>query len=107
METFEEAAERHQKGRYYWQDEKRKSFKEGAKWQAERIGLMEIELKHTKTLLTSCEKVLEDRDKQVERMYSEEDIKEAFKVNYTPFSATNTGDLEQDFRKWFEQFKKK
>jgi hypothetical protein len=42
-----------------------------------------------------------------ERMYSEEDMREAFKANYTPFSATNIGDVEQDFQKWFEQFKKK
>jgi hypothetical protein len=44
---------------------------------------------------------------QAERMYSEEDMREAFKANYTPFSATNIGDVEQDFQKWFEQFKKK
>lgn len=53
-------------------------FIEGAKWQQEqslemekeqiveetykRIGLMEIELNHTKRLLASCEKALEDRD---------------------------------------------
>jgi hypothetical protein len=42
---------------------------------------------------------------QQERMY--EDMKEAFKANYTPFSATNIGDVEQDFQKWFEQHKKK
>jgi hypothetical protein len=44
---------------------------------------------------------------QAKRMYSEEDMREAFKANYTPFSATNIGDVEQDFQKWFEQFKKK
>ena len=42
-----------------------------------------------------------------ERMYSEEDLKEAFKVNYTPFSATNIGDFDKDWNKWFKQFKKK
>lgn len=41
------------------------------------------------------------------QMYSEEDMREAFKANYTPFSATNIGDVEQDFQKWFEQYKKK
>jgi len=41
-----------------------------------------------------------------ERMYSEEDLKEAYKSCYTPFSFDRIGDLEQDFKKWFEQFKK-
>ena len=54
-------------------------FKEGAKWQM---------------------------DKQ-ERMYSEEDLKEAYKSCYTPFSFDRIGDLDEDFKKWFEQFKKK
>jgi hypothetical protein len=44
---------------------------------------------------------------QSERMYSEEDLKEAFKSCYTPFGFDRIGDLEQDFNKWFEQFKKK
>jgi hypothetical protein len=44
---------------------------------------------------------------QAERMYSEEDLREAFKSCYTPFSFDRIGDLEQDFNKWFEQFKKK
>ena len=44
---------------------------------------------------------------QSQKMYSEEDLKEAFKVNYTPFSATNIGDFDKDWNKWFEQFKKK
>jgi hypothetical protein len=54
------------------------AFIAGAKWQAEQnreeIGLLLIELNHTKTLLTSCEKALEERDKQIERMYSEEEV---------------------------------
>jgi hypothetical protein len=37
--------------------------------QQEEIGLMEIELKHTKTLLASCEKALEDRNKQDKNKY--------------------------------------
>ena len=41
-----------------------------------------------------------------ERMYSEEDMREAYKSCYTPFSFDRIGDLEQDFKKWFEQFKK-
>jgi hypothetical protein len=44
---------------------------------------------------------------QAERMYSEEDLKEAFKSCYTPFGFDRIGDLEQDFNKWFEQSKKK
>ncbi len=42
-----------------------------------------------------------------EKMYSEEDLKRAFKSNYTPFSASNTGDLDQDFSVWLAQFKNK
>jgi hypothetical protein len=44
---------------------------------------------------------------QSEKMYSEEDLKEGFRSNYTPFSATNTGDFDEDFDRWFKQFKKK
>ena len=44
---------------------------------------------------------------QQQNSYSEEDLKEAFKSCYTPFSFDRIGDLEQDFNKWFEQFKKK
>jgi hypothetical protein len=36
QETLEEAAANHQKGGYEWQNEKRKSFIAGAKWQSER-----------------------------------------------------------------------
>jgi hypothetical protein len=51
--------------------------------------------------------VIEGAKWQQERMYSEEDLKEAFRSNYTPFSATNTGDFDEDFDRWFKQFKKK
>jgi hypothetical protein len=34
--------------------------------QQERIGLLEIELNHTKTLLASCEKALESYEKTLE-----------------------------------------
>ena len=83
------------------------AFKAGAKWQAERMGLMEIELRHTKTLLTSCEKALEDRDKQAERMYSEEDMKEAFRVGFNVGYNDEESPSYLTFEKWFEQFKKK
>jgi len=76
----------------------------GAKWQAERMGLMEIELRHTKTLLTSCEKALEDRDKQADRMYSEEEVLIILdKFLTSMIKGEKTGLLEE----WFEQFKKK
>jgi hypothetical protein len=48
-----------------------------------------------------------DDECYAKKMYSEEDLKEAFKVNYTPFSATNIGDFDKDWNKWFEQFKNK
>jgi len=44
---------------------------------------------------------------QAERMYSEEDLREAYKACYTPFSFDRIGDLDKDFSVWFEQFKKK
>jgi hypothetical protein len=84
----------------------------GAKWQAERIGLMEIELNHTKTLLASCEKALEDRDKKVKRMYSEEEVGDLFK-KYQYDLAQWVLRMEDDINgkpmpiEWFEQFKKK
>ncbi len=73
QETLEEVADR-LVNRPYGNVVSKSSFIEGAKWQAEKMGLMEIELKHTKTLLASCEKALEERDLQAERMYSEEEV---------------------------------
>jgi hypothetical protein len=77
---------------------------EGAKYQAERMGLMEIELNHTKTLLASCEKALEDRDKQADRMYSEEEVLELI-WKYETRQTSMVG--YSNVKKWFEQFKKK
>jgi hypothetical protein len=78
-------------------------FIDGAKLQAERIGLMEIELNHTKTLLASCEKALEDREKKAERMYSEEEVLKLLII----FSDNRTF-LKKDVAiNWFEQNKKK
>jgi hypothetical protein len=71
-ETLEEVLPKNSNGKYS-RNEIEKAFELGAKWQAERISLMEIELNHIKTLLESCEKALEDRDKQAERMYSDID----------------------------------
>jgi len=85
---------------------------EGAKWKAERMGLMEIELRHTKTLLASCEKALEDRDKQAERMYSEEDMINFanFKINNLMKHVDKTGfylGTNKVLEIWKEEFKKK
>jgi hypothetical protein len=90
---------------YDTNEEIRNIWIEGAKWQAERMGLMEIELRHTKTLLASCEKALEDRDKQAERMYSEEDVKEAFFSGCQ--SERQIKPRIKCWEQWFEQFKKK
>jgi hypothetical protein len=80
-------------------------FIQGAKWQADRMGLMEIELRHTKTLLASCEKALEDRDKQAEKMYSKENVKEAFFSGCQ--SERQIKPRIKCWEQWFEQFKKK
>jgi hypothetical protein len=76
---------------------------EGTKWQAERIGLMEIELRHTKTLLASCEKALEDRDKQAERMYSEEEVYDILVEHTIELFKKESKTLNE----WFEKYKKK
>lgn len=82
---------------------RQEGFIDGANWQAERISLMEIELNHTKTLLESCEKALEDRDKKADTMYSEEDMREAFNV------ARHVGreNIAYEFDEWFNKHKKK
>jgi hypothetical protein len=87
QETLEEAAEKFVNNTRY--RNYKVLFIEGAKWQAERIGLMEIELNHTKTLLASCEKALEDRDKQAERMYSS-----LFKLRNELCDTLPTGDVD-------------
>jgi hypothetical protein len=70
-----------------------------------RIGLMEIELNHTKTLLASCEKALENRDNQAKRMYSEEDLKLILQL-FVKDTRGNSPWVDAD-DEWFEQFKKK
>lgn len=75
-ETIEEAAKNYLNSGKIPNDYR--SFIEGAKWQQEHYGLMEIELRHTKTLLASCEKALEERDKQQKRSYSEKEMRESF-----------------------------
>jgi len=78
-------------------------LKDAAKWQQKQNGLMEIELNHTKTLLASCEKALEDRDKQAERMYSEEEVYDIL-IKHTEDLLAGKRIL---LNEWFEQFKKK
>jgi hypothetical protein len=105
-ETLEEASKRAVKSGLF-KDET--LFIAGAKWQQERMGLMEIELRHTKTLLTSCEKALEDRDKQAERMYSEEDLRQAFRDGQSNMHYSDNFGLDSSLteQQWFKQFKKK
>ncbi len=110
-ETLEEAAEKcfKEKELLGYTYEVKDGFILGAKWQAERIGLMEIELNHTKRLLASCEKALEERDKQIEESHSEEDLREAFRqgqenIDYSEMYGLDSKLTEQE---WFEQFKKK
>jgi len=108
QETLEEAAEKFVNNTRY--RNYKVLFIEGAKWQAERIGLMEIELRHTKTLLASCEKALEDRDKQAERGYSEEEVKSAFKIGFNIGYGSPVSELDlkqQHCDRWFEKHKKK
>jgi hypothetical protein len=84
------------------------AFIAGAKCQdkqnKEEIGLLQIELNHTKTLLTSCEKALEERDKQIERMYSEEEV---LKILLDSEEYTSRFNGRTNLRSWFEQYKKK
>jgi hypothetical protein len=75
-----------------------------------RIGLMEIELKHTKTLLASCEKALENRDAHIERMYSEANKIMEFLDTEKKLKFLDVKTIERIkwyFETYFVQFKKK
>jgi uncharacterized protein YPO0396 len=90
--------------------DKKETLEEGAKYMQEQYGLMEIELRHTKTLLESCEKALEERDKQQERMYSEvelfiNEVKD--KIDSFEYSVNQNSYISEYLDEWFEQFKKK
>jgi hypothetical protein len=108
QETLEEAAKNYatdMSGDYY--EDLSNSFKKGANYMAEKYGLMEIELNHTKTLLASCEKALEDRDKKAERMHSEEEVLDLLYIrDLYLLNRDKTKELELP-TDWFEQFKKK
>ena len=82
-ETLEEAALNHQKGGYEWQNEKRKSFITGAKWQQEQ-----------------------DKNK-----YSEEEVYNLLEQSMKDCDIYDlhyhySGDY-RNLKEWFEQFKKK
>ena len=111
-ETLEEVAEtwnEHQTtlefGKPHNAPNRIKAFIAGAKWQQEHYGLMEIELSHTKTLLASCEKALEERDKQQERMYSKEEVFNLCR-EFAIF-VQRKGPSYKKQQEWFEEFKKK
>lgn len=81
-ETAEEAAKNYAHNYFEMQETNhykslKQGFEAGAKWQQEHYGLMEIELRHTKALLASCEKALEEIDKQQKRSYSEKNMRES------------------------------
>ena len=110
METLEEAAENNSKkaksidgigGRYL-------GFVDGAKWQKEHYGLMEIELRHTKRLLASCEQALESRDKQQERMCGEEEIIQLIQFLSMSEEFNEYGSVSKETANYFmRQFKNK
>ena len=66
-------------------------------------GLMEIELNHTKILVYSCERALEERNEQIKRMYSEEDVYHILCEHTAFLFAGGKSTLSE----WFERFKKK
>ncbi len=86
---------------------KYQGFIAGSKRQQEHYGLMEIELSHTKRLLASCGKALEDRDKRQERMYSEEEVITLLQKYRYDLSSGKTPNLGDTTGFWFEEFKKK
>ena len=66
-------------------------------------GLMEIELNHTKILVYSCERALEERNEQIKRMYSEEDVYHILCEHTAFLFAGGKSTLSE----WFEKYKKK
>ena len=117
--NVDELRERHRKGLPHLYSEKiaykiiipkEESKQETVQEVAERLYPIKIEsCMEGKIDVNSYERNLfiEGTKWQSDRMYSYEDLKEAFKANYTPFSATNIGDFDEDWSKWFEIFKNK
>jgi hypothetical protein len=81
---------------------KQEGFIQGTKRQKEKYDLLLIELNHTKTLLASCEKALEDSFKKQEIRYSEEEV-ENILIEYIKTNPTKPYRVVS----WFTQFKKK
>ena len=99
METLEEAFEKWSDKQFVCSELDILRF--GAKWQKEHYGLMEIELRHTKRLLASCEQALESRDKQAETVYSAEEVLELLE-DFEKERSTKVIFAKQ----WFNKFKK-
>jgi hypothetical protein len=81
QETLEESAEKYAEGKssnFSFRNTHIRDFKAGAKWQSER-------------------------------MYSEEELREAFKQGHSSARKGSYNQIteQEDFDKWFEQFKKK
>ena len=107
-ETVLEAAEKRY-GNWHGAVDRINAFIEGAKWQDEQdsnwlndLKLMEIELRNTKTLLASCEKALEDRDKQAEsqalKLYTEDDLRKAYNAGeQSRYSRKGEALLKQEY----------
>ena len=109
-ETIEKIAENESEYLADWEDKDmyKRGFVDGANWKAQRISLMKIELNHAKTLLESCEKALEDRDKKAQRMYSEDDVDELVNNLIDKFLNYNGSSVDNEKLKWFyQQLKKK
>jgi hypothetical protein len=111
QETVEESMEKNGYHDKPSDDLWREGVEFGAKFQAKKMGLMEIELNHTKTLLASCEKALEERDLQAKQMYSEEDIYSLLDFIRNNAVETNEGwqmnKIVYTNEELFEKFKKK
>ena len=107
-ETLEEAAEKYGIGIGNKDGTAQFDFIKGAKWQKEHYGLMEIELSHTKKLLASCEKALEERDKQQERMCGEEEIIQLIQFLSMSEEFNEYGSVSKETANYFmRQFKNK
>ena len=82
-----------------------KELIEKIKLKAHSIPTNTKENRKVKGAYVDCLMMINETEQQ-ERMYSEEDLKEAYKSCYTPLSFGKIGDLDEDFKEWFEQFKK-
>lgn len=75
----------------------------------EDYALLKIELSHTKTLLASCEKALEERDRQEQdkNKYSEEEVKNIIDTIVEKHCTYFEQKIKDGVKlEWFEQFSK-